>query len=435
MKLASSHKLNTQIYSEASDWLVEFRSGDVDVAGRTAFYAWLRTSPEHMRAYLEVAAIWNEGSRLDPNRRFDDQDLIQQVRSEDNVVSLEGYDSPRSPHSPLSSSSAARQSGWRVRLLAAAASILVTVCGVWAYSERNTYATGIGEQRSLALVDGSIIELNAASKIRVRFTADRRNIDLIEGQALFHVAKDKTRPFIVNSDQTQVRAVGTEFDVYRRMNGTTVTVIEGRVAVLPSSTFAPVTQNSPPVTEGGSNLERAKGQVFPGRNSIEFPSPPRKDRTTALRSSGNVEELLRDVKNRRNAGQAQESEDGAAKGEALTGDGSMTHTGEFLLAAGEQAILTTEATVKPKQPDIAAATAWTQRRLVFQSARLAEVAEEFNRYNTRRLVIKDPQLADFHITGVFASTDPGSLIRFLQARPGIMIIENTHEILITQRSE
>ena len=59
MKASSPNKLNIQIYSEAADWLVEFRSGDIDSAGRKEFYAWLCTSPEHMRAYLELAAAWN----------------------------------------------------------------------------------------------------------------------------------------------------------------------------------------------------------------------------------------------------------------------------------------------------------------------------------------------------------------------------------------
>ena len=60
-----SPELNSQIYTEASDWLIEFRAGDIDAAGRRSFHRWLQTSPEHMRAYLELAALWNEGAALD----------------------------------------------------------------------------------------------------------------------------------------------------------------------------------------------------------------------------------------------------------------------------------------------------------------------------------------------------------------------------------
>jgi len=61
-----------------------------------------------------------------------------------------------------------------------------------------------------------------APAYRVRFTSNERTIDLLEGQALFRVAKDPARPFVVASDGTRVRAVGTQFDVYRRKTGTTV---------------------------------------------------------------------------------------------------------------------------------------------------------------------------------------------------------------------
>src|SRR5580658_5363422 len=80
--------INSQIYAEASDWLVEFRSGDVDSEGRKDFHLWLKTSPEHMRAYLELAAIWNEGSALDSQRTFDDARLLRDFDSQTNVTEL-----------------------------------------------------------------------------------------------------------------------------------------------------------------------------------------------------------------------------------------------------------------------------------------------------------------------------------------------------------
>ena len=72
--------------------------------------------------------------------------------------------------------------------------------------------------------------------------------------------------------------------------------------------------------------------------------------------------------------------------------------------------------------------------MIFESATLAEVVEEMNRYNQRRLVVQGAQLAAFRITGVFASTDPQALIRFLQARPGIVVTERSDEVLITRQS-
>jgi len=66
---------------------------------------------------------------------------------------------------------------------------------------------------------------------------------------------------------------------------------------------------------------------------------------------------------------------------------------------------------------------------------LAEVAEEFNRYNSRRLVIVDPQLRSVGISGVYSSTDPDSLLGFLRAQPNIELSETDSEIRVTLREK
>jgi transmembrane sensor len=101
-----------------------------------------------------------------------------------------------------------------------------------------------------------------------------------------------------------------------------------------------------------------------------------------------------------------------------------------LLAAGEQLTVTPEAAQKAETPNIASATAWRERKIVFESASLPDVAEEFNRYNERQLVIEHPQALTFHVSGVFSSTDPDSLIRFLKQRPGVKITETESQIRI-----
>jgi len=132
----------------------------------------------------------------------------------------------------------------------------------------------VGEQRSIALADGSIIDLNARSRIRVRLSKDERDVELLQGQALFHVAKDNSRPFVVRSDTTVVRAVGTEFDVYRKKNGTVITVLEGRVVV--ESPYAATDQLSPRRVKGRVTLHlrlfqrrRGMGGTARGRDLLE----------------------------------------------------------------------------------------------------------------------------------------------------------------------
>jgi transmembrane sensor len=81
---------------------------------------------------------------------------------------------------------------------------------------------------------------------------------------------------------------------------------------------------------------------------------------------------------------------------------------------------------------VSAATAWTQHRLVFDAASLPEVAEEFNRYNAKQLIVDDPRLASFHVSGVFSSVDPDLLLRFLRAQSEISVTENERDIRISR---
>jgi transmembrane sensor len=108
-------------------------------------------------------------------------------------------------------------------------------------------------------------------------------------------------------------------------------------------------------------------------------------------------------------------------------------TNEVFLDAGEQVMVTPKHVTAQKHANVAAATAWTQRNLVFDSAPLTDVAEEFNRYNARQLVIDTPQLADFHVSGVFSSVDPALLLKFLRTQPELVLQETDREIRISKK--
>ncbi len=258
--------MNRQINEEAARWFVEFRSGDIDDAGRRAFDAWMRASPEHLRAFIEVAALWGHSGALDTQGRFPIEELIASAREVTNVISL-----ARPPRAtPVTS-------GRRIWL--AAASLLVLAGGslvAWSVlRERQSYSTEVGEQRSLRLTDGSTVALNSRSRARIGFSDSARTVDLLEGEALFHVAQDVSRPFIVRAEGTVVRAVGTAVDVDKKSRGAVVTVLEGRVAVLTAG--APAGRSPVQAQPGGDQavqlsageqMDTAAGSTQPTRANV-----------------------------------------------------------------------------------------------------------------------------------------------------------------------
>jgi transmembrane sensor len=224
---------NRQIWEEASAWFVEFRLGSLTTGMRDEFLEWLCRSPDHIRAYLEVSQTYVQlpAPGVLPTDEVDR--LIERARARltNDVIPID----PRIPRPvpPVPSRVITQRWPWAI-----AASIIVVLAGgfiAWRYHERGVYATEAGEGRTVTLADGSRIELNGRTRLRVSYSDHERDITLMEGQALFQVAKDKSRPFIVDTGTAQVRAVGTAFDVHKEGAETTVTVLEGTVAVLSTS--------------------------------------------------------------------------------------------------------------------------------------------------------------------------------------------------------
>lgn len=235
MSTGRSRKLSKQVLDEAAEWFVELNHGIPGQRVREEFDSWLRTSPQHMQAYLQIASHWESGATRPPGTLETVDELVVMARADRNVVPLPSMRGGRTGAHDEPAAAVPRKGlhrrAWR---LAIAASVLVLAASglaAWNAYSRDTFATGIGENRSLRLSDGSIVELNSKSRLRVRYSDRARRIDLLEGQALFSVQKLAGRPFVVVSGDTRVRAVGTQFDVHRKASGTTVTVVEGRVSV------------------------------------------------------------------------------------------------------------------------------------------------------------------------------------------------------------
>src|SRR5207247_352945 len=154
MDSRSITSLSRDIVAEASAWFVEFREGNVPAATRARFDEWLRRSPEHIQAYLEVSAAWSELPTADPEGRLDVAALVERARAsaEDNVIAHLGPALPsRTPPSFPERASAGADRGRNLSRATGlwyglAASILLTAITLtaWLYAERNVYATDIG---------------------------------------------------------------------------------------------------------------------------------------------------------------------------------------------------------------------------------------------------------------------------------------------------
>lgn len=115
--------------------------------------------------------------------------------------------------------------------VAVGAAVTLAAAGwVWLDS-RNRFSTDVGEMRLVQLADGSSVRLDTDTRVKVRFDGQRRVVDLEQGQALFTVAHDAGRPFLVRAGETQVTAVGTVFDVRRNQADVRVTLVSGIVEV------------------------------------------------------------------------------------------------------------------------------------------------------------------------------------------------------------
>jgi transmembrane sensor len=224
----------------AEEWLERMKAGNpVDNA---QFLRWLKESPLHVREML-TATTWDKllDRMLDPEHKVNIDELRTQLAT--NVVPLGGISRHIAAAAALVKPRGMldRRIGWSwLAGLSAAAGLAIALVLGWpqitsGHGYQEQFATAVGEQRSVGLADGSVVTLNTRSRVEVDFSAQARDVYLLEGQAIFKVKHDATRPFRVHVDAAVVQAIGTQFDVYRLKGRTSVTVIEGVVQIIPDA--------------------------------------------------------------------------------------------------------------------------------------------------------------------------------------------------------
>lgn len=358
-ELQRNHGARGALAEEAAEWLI--RLEDASVEEKREFVRWLKSSKD---AADEVLLAKSTDILLRQLLRQGPVDLDQLRGDEHNVVALpEAQSRGHRPESGAKRSMLKPLPRWAWissagMALAATVALAIFAPGLlpqWLHP--NVYTTAVGEQRAIQLVDGSVISINAQSRLRVSYSERAREVFLQSGQALFIVAKDQARPFRVHVGNSVVQAVGTKFDVRRRSDRVSVAVVEGVVQI---------------TTDISQTLENAK-----------------------------LAEIARATR----------------------------------VSAGESVnVVEAGLVTPPKAINVADVSAWQQRRLVFADNTLAEITEEFARYNrTPHLRVEGEALRARRFSGVFDADSPDALLTYLAADESLAFEREGDQIVIRIR--
>lgn len=211
---------------EAAKWAARCLSGDMTDREQTLLDEWLQADPRHQEsfdAYMEAGFVASEAADA----------MAEDVLQRD----LERF--------------AAERRSRRLWLMAApamaasvAAAIVFSIVMI-PESSPSRYAAQRGEVVDVNLDDGSLVTLNTNTEIEARFDDRRRVVRLLKGEALFDVARDAERPFVVISKRAEATVLGTRFNVYDKAEETVISVLSGVVEVDPAE---PAQQKRAPVT-------------------------------------------------------------------------------------------------------------------------------------------------------------------------------------------
>ncbi|MFC4314006.1 FecR family protein [Steroidobacter flavus] len=201
----------------AAEWAVRVQCPDVTRQELLVLDQWLKADPRNAQAYAEINKISYLGLQLREHRA--------------ELPRLEGYRRLRAAERQSERFVPVRLSRLTPSLAGACALLLLTVMVGWFWYANDRYSVGHGEQQRVTLSDGSSVVVNTDSEVKVLYSDSSRVVALPRGEAFFEVAKNPERPFIVRTDDLEVRAIGTKFSVRRTEGGTQVVVSEGRVRV------------------------------------------------------------------------------------------------------------------------------------------------------------------------------------------------------------
>lgn len=268
--MSKEAKSEAQLEAEAAEWFTTMHSGDVDRETRERFEAWLHGDRAHKIAYREFEQVYR------------DLDFVAEKAGVDIDASLGRKKSVWGSLIPQWLWNPVAGGGAILASVIAVALVIFTPIPTQSVTPsvvEPDYVTQIAEIRELTLEDGSVVTLGAKSKIQTEFTATRRQVTLLDGEAFFEVAKDPNRPFFVAAQDTLVRVVGTKFDVKRSADIVHVSVLEGVVEVMKPNNIeetlssADTSDIDKQVLTAGERVSAARRVALPQARQVEQVEP------------------------------------------------------------------------------------------------------------------------------------------------------------------
>lgn len=286
-------KVTPEIAAEAAVWVARLHGPSRSPKMEREFREWQARSAAHRHAFERTTDMWEAVPRV----RL--ADAYASAKSSTNASTSWRASGADAPGGVGGYGRQGRRLCWASLLVVpvlAAAGFLIFRMSL----QGDAYATKVGEQQLIVLDDGSRMTLNTDTKVRVKMHADRRSVEVDEGEALFEVAKDPRRPFVVRAGGSEVEALGTVFSV-RLADGVAhladklaVTLVEGQVKVSadPSAGFGGLAPSSPVLMHAGERIQLAKLAIGDGRAQQQL-DRPRMDRLLAWKRNEAVFEDVR----------------------------------------------------------------------------------------------------------------------------------------------
>ncbi|HSZ75751.1 MAG TPA: FecR domain-containing protein [Rhizomicrobium sp.] len=313
------------IEARAAAWLIKRREHAWSEPDQAELDAWLAESWAHATAFWRLRAAWDCADRLG----------VLQHSAPDQVAERR----PKSRNVFLAVTAAGLVA---LALLSVAGSSYLT------RSNEKTYATPVGGHEIIVLADGSRVELNTDTSLRVSMGARDRVVTLDRGEAYFMIKHDNAHPFYVLAGGHRVTDIGTAF---------LVRLDTGRVEIA----------------------------LVEGRARFEF------------------------------------SETGSA------GHSSLLMPGDTLLATSRAVSVT-----KKSATDLASELEWRRNLLVFHHTTLADAANQYNRYNSNKIVIADKAAGRLTLNGTLPTNDVEAFVRLTQKFFDLRIERRGEDIVISR---